>query len=282
MTKNELRRLKKGIDLIDLLLRDIKSSHSVSPVLQQRNSIYHLFYNNGRIEELFLFLIPIDKLNYMTSFLSTLQYASGTSDTSLISSSGMGRITYQQAVSSLEELQGYLRSALSSHGFSVFYSWQSDLSNSTNRGFIEDALEKALKDMEQEKLLPLKLDKDTAGRAGSPDIAQAILDKIDRCFIFVADVSLTITGSSGKKSPNANVLFELGYAYGVHSDEGVIMVFNTDTGKIEDLPFDIRSKRIITYHCVENMDPEGKKQEKAKLKERLKYAIEQKIKNEVR
>ena len=29
----------------------------------------------------------------------------------------------------------------------VFYSWQSDLPNATNRGFIEDCLERALEDL---------------------------------------------------------------------------------------------------------------------------------------
>lgn len=282
MTKNELRRLKKGIDLIDLLLKDVKASQSAAPVLRHRNSFYHLFFNNTRIEELFLFLIPIDRLEDMTRFLSTVQSANGTIGTQLTSVNGMGSVTYVQLVSLLEELQGYLQSALNTRGLTVFYSWQSDLSNSTNRGFIGDALEKALKDLGQEKFLPLKLDKDTAGRSGSPDIVQVILDKIDNCFMIVADVSLTTTDRDGNKSPNENVLFELGYAYGVHSDESVIMVFNTATGKIEDLPFDIRAKRVITYHCGKNMDPEDKRQEKAKLQKQLKYAVELRIKNEVR
>ena len=29
----------------------------------------------------------------------------------------------------------------------IFYSWQSDLSNSTNRGFIEECIEKAIKEI---------------------------------------------------------------------------------------------------------------------------------------
>lgn len=282
MTKNELRRLQKGIDLIDLLQKEVTSNRSVAPVLHHRNSFYHLFYDNNRIEELFLFPIPIDRLDVIVSFMSTIQSASGYMDNTLTSCKGRGKITYEDLVSLLEEFQGYLRDMLCTYGLNLFYSWQSDLSNSTNRSFIEDALEKAIKSTAQEAALPLKLDKDTAGRAGSPDIIQAILEKIDDCFIFVADVSLIPSNSNGKKSPNANVLFELGYAYGVHSDESIIMVFNTDTGKIEDLPFDIRSKRIIAYHCSENMDPETKKQEKVRLKERLKYAIDQRIKNEIR
>ena len=32
----------------------------------------------------------------------------------------------------------------------IFYSWQSDLANSTNRGFIEDCLKKAVKNLKKE------------------------------------------------------------------------------------------------------------------------------------
>ena len=38
----------------------------------------------------------------------------------------------------------------------VFYSWQSDLPNSTNRGFIQDALEKAAKAIERDDTIGLE------------------------------------------------------------------------------------------------------------------------------
>src|ERR1043165_1253907 len=38
----------------------------------------------------------------------------------------------------------------------IFYSWQSDLPNSTNRGFIEDCLERAMKELRADE--DLKLD----------------------------------------------------------------------------------------------------------------------------
>jgi len=57
----------------------------------------------------------------------------------------------------------------------IFYSWQSDLENRTNRSFIEDALEKALKILHQDlevhpalRDAEFRLDKDTAGVPGTP------------------------------------------------------------------------------------------------------------------
>ena len=64
----------------------------------------------------------------------------------------------------------------------VFYSWQSDLPNSTNRGFIGDCLERAIKELRADPNLQVDpcLDRDTQNVPGSPDIATTIFDKIDK------------------------------------------------------------------------------------------------------
>jgi hypothetical protein len=97
----------------------------------------------------------------------------------------------------------------------VFFSWQSDLPNTSNRNFIEDCIKKAIKEMKQNSKyqLILGLDRDTASIQGTPDIANTIFEKIDKSCFFIADISL-INGSSRKykKTPNPNVLIELGYA----------------------------------------------------------------------
>jgi hypothetical protein len=47
---------------------------------------------------------------------------------------------------------------------SIFYSWQSDLPNNKNRGFIQSCLEKAVADMQEEKIhLEVAIDRDTQG-----------------------------------------------------------------------------------------------------------------------
>ena len=64
----------------------------------------------------------------------------------------------------------------------IFYSWQSDLPNATNWGFIQDALEKAARAIRNDDSLEVQptIDRDTSGVPGSPDIAQTIFSKIDQ------------------------------------------------------------------------------------------------------
>ncbi len=131
----------------------------------------------------------------------------------------------------------------------VFYSWQSDLPNRTNRSFIQNALHTATKSMLNYKSLSVTpvIDRDTVGLPGSPEIAQAIFSKIDKCMVFVADVSIVGHTNEGKGTPNPNVLIELGYAIRALSENRIILVQNTAFGTPSDLPFDIRTKRILTY-----------------------------------
>jgi hypothetical protein len=134
----------------------------------------------------------------------------------------------------------------------VFYSWQSDLPNRTNRTFIQEALQKAIDGiLETELEVDLILDRDTANTPGTPDIAQTILSKIDQAIAVVADVSIINSGSGERPTPNPNVLFELGYAVRALSWDNILPVLNLATGRIEDLPFDLRSRRQITYIMTE-------------------------------
>ena len=155
----------------------------------------------------------------------------------------------------------------------IFYSWQSDLSNKTNRSFIEDALEKAIKEIKSDNLLEIEpvLDRDTAGVSGAPDIVQTIFEKITDAQVFVCDVSIVNQGNNKRLTPNPNVLIELGYAFHVLGHERIILVMNTEYGKVEELPFDIRSRRIVTYSVSE--DDQDKRNEKKSLIQKLKHAI---------
>lgn len=133
----------------------------------------------------------------------------------------------------------------------VFYSWQSDLPNNTNRSFIEAATRKALDDLKKDSAVqdsPRELDKDTSGIAGSPDIVNVILAKIRAAEVCIFDVSI-VAENAVRKLPNPNVMIELGYALGHHPFQKIIMVFNTATGDTKDLPFDLGFKRAVTYHA---------------------------------
>ena len=147
----------------------------------------------------------------------------------------------------------------------VFYSWQSDLPNRTNRGLIEEALRKAAKAVHKSKVFEVEpiVDRDTRGTPGSPDILATILKKIAASFVFVADVSIVTRAQDCKPCPNPNVLLELGYALRSLGDEKVIVVYNTAFGTLDELPFDLRGRRIAAYRLAPDEQPALAKQQLA-------------------
>jgi len=76
----------------------------------------------------------------------------------------------------------------------VFYTWQSDLPNATNRGFIQQALENVAKAITADDTIDVEpvIDRDTQGGAGAPDIAKTIFQKIAVADVVVADVLFQI------------------------------------------------------------------------------------------
>lgn len=147
----------------------------------------------------------------------------------------------------------------------VFYSWQSDLPNKTNRGFIEKALENAAKSICLDESIEVEpvIDRDTAGVPGTPDIAETILRKVEQSQVFVCDVSITNESDPSRPTPNPNVLIELGYALKTVGASRIIMVMNTVFGGPELLPFDLRMKRVVTYAMAE--EAEDRATERRKL-----------------
>jgi hypothetical protein len=140
--------------------------------------------------------------------------------------------------------------------FVIFYSWQSDLPSSRNLGFIQECIEEAIAALSAEKiqLIPC-LDRDTQGEPGAPDIAETILAKIDNCDMFVADASIISGSGAPRATPNPNVMLELGYAAKRLGWERITTVFNLAYGKIEELPFDLRKRRVVDY----SLQPEESK-----------------------
>lgn len=130
----------------------------------------------------------------------------------------------------------------------VFYSWQSDSPGNTNRNLISAALERAIEEVKSDESIAIEpvIDRDTLGLSGSPDISQSIFSKIDQSSAFVCDVSI-LDSEAKKPSPNPNILIELGYAVKVLGWNRVILIMNIEYGKPELLPFDLRSRRVLTY-----------------------------------
>ena len=147
----------------------------------------------------------------------------------------------------------------------IFYSWQSDLPNPTNRGFIMTALEGAAKALRADDSLQVEpvVDRDTNGVPGSPDIAGTIFNKIDQSQVFVCDISIINQGGPGRLTPNPNVLIELGYAMKTLEAKRIILVFNSAYGPIESLPFDLRTRRVIQYSMLK--DAEARAPERKRL-----------------
>lgn len=150
----------------------------------------------------------------------------------------------------------------------VFYSWQSDLPNNTNRGFIERAIEIAIKKVAADGQVEPRIDQGAMDTAGSQSLHATILRKIESCGVFVADVSI-VSGQGGRHC-NSNVMYELGYATNFLGEDRVLLICNTEYGDIEDLPFDIKHKYVLAYKV--SVDDE-----KAKARERLAAMIEDKI-----
>src|SRR6266568_2133424 len=154
----------------------------------------------------------------------------------------------------------------------VFYSWQSDLPNATNRNFILQALEDAAKVLRNDGSLQVEpvIDRDTAGVPGSPNISETIFGKIDQAKVFVCDISIInqnvrVHIPDARLTPNPNVLLELGYALKKLGDKQIILVLNDAYGVPELLPFDLRMRRVTRYHMSkEDLDraPERKRLER--------------------
>ena len=153
----------------------------------------------------------------------------------------------------------------------VFYSWQSDLPNNKNRSFIQDCITQAVSNINEQQLhIDIAIDRDTKGAIGTPDISATIFSKIERANVFVGDVSFINPGASGRKTPNPNVLIELGFAAKCIGWEHIICIFNEEFGDIEELPFDLRFRRPMTYR-IEKV--ENKSKDKRELSDRLQKAI---------
>ena len=244
-----------------------------------RESIAELFFeSNEHFRQDFLEIIPVknlEKTKELLFFLKTVNSSSNWGRNSTIGSMYRDDRRVQDVIDGITELQDIIKTECNRRfHFGIFYSWQSDIESKYNRNFIEDALEKSVKNIN--KVIAdgplLSVDKDTRGVPGSPDIVTTILQKIDKSVCFLADV--TPIGKVGEKSiPNPNVMFELGFALSSLSFERVILMCNTAYGELNELPFDLGLKRIIPYRYDINTSDEEKRECKQRLISTLHDAI---------
>ena len=139
--------------------------------------------------------------------------------------------------------------------FSVFYCWQDHLDKKLHRFLIRDALNAAIarvqNDLPENAECILRQDSDTLDRAGSVDIANTILQKINDSTVVVGDVTpVLIDSEKDRFYPNPNVMIELGYAGRSIGWNRVICLFNQAVCHAEKLPFDIKHRRVTPYRCA--------------------------------
>jgi len=164
----------------------------------------------------------------------------------------------------------------------IFYSWQSDSHDSTNRSLIGTALENVAKRIRNDDSIRVDpvIDRDTEGVAGAVDIATTIFFKVTLADAFVGDVSLVThyireRDGESRAAPNANVVTELGYAVAHLTWERVVLVFNEASGDFHQLPFDINRRKLITYksHKGDADRATARKQLERKLEEQLREIL---------
>lgn len=162
----------------------------------------------------------------------------------------------------------------------VFYSWQSDRPARVNRNFIERALETAVKQVNADASLDVRLvvDRDTRGVSGTPPVSQTILEKIKKCDIFLPDLTYVAIVEDGDKAgmpiPNPNVMTEYGYALSVKSHQYMMPVMNIAYGGPDNLPFDLKHLRHpIKYKAREDASDNDRQRERAQLASELESAL---------
>lgn len=159
----------------------------------------------------------------------------------------------------------------------VFYSWQSDLPKDTNQNGIRLSIKSAFPLVESMiDDLDITLDEATSNAPGSPYIPGKIVEKISKADVFICD--LTPIGESfdkKKKIANPNVIIELGHAVAELGWDRIIILLNTNYGKVpDDLPFDVDKHRATPFNIVDKSDKNGKNQLTQVLKDAIKTIIE--------
>ena len=159
----------------------------------------------------------------------------------------------------------------------IFWSWQNDSDPRINRHFIRKALAKATQEagdtLSLEDAERPELDHDTKDTPGMVEITNTILRKISQSAVFVADLTPVGTTAQGKALPNPNVLIELGWALSELGPDRIIGILNTAIGLPDDLPFDIRHRRALTYKLASESDKEARRVVCTRLTSDLAQAI---------
>lgn len=153
-----------------------------------------------------------------------------------------------------------------------FYARQSERPGSVCRNFIRNVLDLVAAELQQAGIDErVEIDSDTQNVPGVPEIVSTIFRKIEEDDVFVADLTMcseTSDGGNPRRSPNANVMFEYGYALRAKTRDRIICVMNTFYGGTDpaELPFDLRHARAPFRY---SLAPGSSSEEKTKVRGKL-------------
>lgn len=131
----------------------------------------------------------------------------------------------------------------------VFYSWQSDVPKS--RDIIKNSLGSTIEKLRSKLGCEILMDESTRDVSGAPSINRTIFEKIDKCDVFICDVT-PVAKFEEKEIPNPNVMTELGYALARVGENRVVFVAMSGDWNHNHMPFDIRNRRIGTFKSEKN------------------------------
>lgn len=158
----------------------------------------------------------------------------------------------------------------------LFFSWQveTDSDRQHNKPFILECLNAAANRVQNKgelKGITIDVKEGVRGKAGTPDTIDECYERIDKCHIFVSDMTIAehynwlerlaskVTGQKHRLGPNRNVLTEYSRARSLKVSEQIITVMNTINGDVnkdnELFPIDIRKYRFpITFKLKKDED----------------------------
>lgn len=162
----------------------------------------------------------------------------------------------------------------------VFYAWQDDRPGKYTRYLIRDAAKDACRRISEDPAndYTVALDEATLGVPGMCDIPNTILEKIQACDVFLAD--LTFVGKTDadddgnvQLTSNPNVLFELGYAAHAKSFDRILGVMNVAYREPERQMFDVKRRWAITYNLAEDSGSSELQRARKELSKEIEQAL---------
>lgn len=137
----------------------------------------------------------------------------------------------------------------------IFYSWQSDYDESYTE--IREALVEVIDHINKIRMprAPLILANDKERpKGGSNQIVEQLKRDIDTALIVVADITNVAQIKDREKShPNANVIFEMSYAFIKKTYDQVIIIRKHRQDISDNVPFDYYQNNRIDYATLENL-----------------------------